>query len=58
MITGRSDRDMYLNARKQLGKDGFMNTWQLPEGERHNLSHKEESVKISIKDVVTIIGAE
>ena len=31
MITGRSDRDMYINARKQLGKDGFMDTWQLSE---------------------------
>ena len=31
MITGRSDRDMYINERKQLGKDGFMDTWQLSE---------------------------
>ena len=31
MITGKSDRDMYISARKQLGKDGFMNTWQLSE---------------------------
>ena len=31
VITGRSDRDMYINARKQLGKDGFMDTWQLSE---------------------------
>ena len=34
VITGRSDRDMYINVRKQLGKDGFMNTWQLSERER------------------------
>ena len=27
VITGRSDKDMYIDARKhQLGKDGFMNT--------------------------------
>ena len=27
VITGRSDKDMYTDARKQqLGKDGFMNT--------------------------------
>ena len=25
---------MYINVRKQLGKDGFMNTWQLSERER------------------------
>ena len=31
VITGRSDRDMYINARKQLGKDRFMNTWQVSE---------------------------
>ena len=34
VITGRSDRDMYINVRKQLGKDGFVNTWQLSERER------------------------
>ena len=28
MITERSDRDIYINARKQLGKESFMNTWQ------------------------------
>ena len=31
MITGVSDRDVNINARKQFGKDGFMNTWQLSE---------------------------
>ena len=31
VITGRSDRDMYINARKQLGEDRFMNTWQVLE---------------------------
>ena len=45
-------RDMYINVRKQLGKDGFINTWQL--SERDNLSHKEKPVKININDVVII----
>ena len=31
VITIRSDRDMYINSRKQLEKDGFINTWQLSE---------------------------
>ena len=31
MINGRCDRYMYINAREQLGKDSFMNTWQLSE---------------------------
>ena len=31
MITGRSDRDMHRNARKQVGEDRFMNTWQVSE---------------------------
>ena len=31
MITEKSDRDMYINVNKQLGRDGFMNTWQLSE---------------------------
>ena len=31
VITGRSDRDMYINVKKQLGIDDFMNTWQLSE---------------------------
>ena len=31
VITGRSDRDMYINIKKQFGRDGFMNTWQLSE---------------------------
>ena len=33
VITGRSDRDMYINVKKQLVRDGFMNTWQLSERE-------------------------
>ena len=28
---GRSNRDVYINAMKQLGKDVFISTWQLPE---------------------------
>ena len=50
MITGRSDRDMYINARNQVGKYGFMNTWQLTE--RHN--RKGKPVKINIDNVVMI----
>ena len=56
MITGKSDRDMYISARKQLGKDGFMNTWQL--SEKNNLIHREKPVKINIPNVVTIKGDE
>lgn len=28
---GRSNTDVYINAMKQLRKDGFISTWQLPE---------------------------
>ena len=31
VISGRSNKDMYKNVKKQLGKNGFMNTWQLSE---------------------------
>ena len=34
VIIGRSDKDMYINARKHRGKDMFMNTRQLSERER------------------------
>ena len=37
---------------------GFMNTWQLSEGERHNLSHRENLVKITINDVFMTKGDE
>ena len=33
VIIGRSDKDMYINARKHRGKDVFMNTRQLSERE-------------------------
>ena len=46
VIIGRSDKDMYINARKHRGKDVFMNTRQL--SERDDLSHKKKSVKINI----------
>ena len=48
VIIGRSDKDMYINARKHRGKDMFMNTRQLSERERYDLSHKKKSVKINI----------
>ena len=28
VITRRSDKDMYINTKKQLGKDGFANIWR------------------------------
>ena len=31
VISGRSNKYMYKNVKKQLGKNGFMNTWQLSE---------------------------
>ena len=31
VISGRSNKDMYKNVKKPLGKNGFMNTWQLSE---------------------------
>ena len=56
MIIGRCDRYIYINAREQLGKDSFMNTWQLLE--RLNHSYKENLVKINIKEVFLIKGDE
>ena len=57
MITGRSDRDMHINVKKQLGKDGFMNTWQLLE-RGIILVIKKNPMKINIIDVVMIKGDE
>ena len=43
MITGRCYRYMYINARKQLGKDSYMNTWQLSERETYSQSQRKSS---------------
>ena len=47
---------MYINARKHLGKDGFVNTWYSQI--EHNLIPKEKPVKIKINDVVMIKADE
>ena len=42
VIIGRSDKDMYINARKHRGKDVFMNTRQLSERDMTLVTRKNQ----------------